>query len=261
MSSSPTTWPSPLVAHLTLADVGAGDRDPVLLVDVGAEAPHLQRVARSRGRGSPAGCPASAPSVGAVGVARSGWARPSWWGAGSAAVVAVVATARGERQHADEREGGERVAVRGHGRSTVRRQGRFRLDIRIDAPLRRMTWWKCVTPVISEEERCPRRATTPCHESGANEDLKAKMREALERKKQGGAKGHTATNPCARRPTAPRSPAAPRRRCTAARPAAGAPDARWSSAALTIGALAVRSRARARALTPRRTRCPRGRPW
>ncbi len=32
-------------------------------------------------------------------------------------------------------------------------------------------------------------------ESGANEDLKAKMREALERKKQGGAKGRGGDNP------------------------------------------------------------------
>jgi hypothetical protein len=32
-------------------------------------------------------------------------------------------------------------------------------------------------------------------ESGANEDLKAKMREALERKKQGGAKGKGGDNP------------------------------------------------------------------
>jgi hypothetical protein len=32
-------------------------------------------------------------------------------------------------------------------------------------------------------------------ESGANEDLKAKMREALERKKQGGAKGRQGDNP------------------------------------------------------------------
>ena len=63
-------------------------------------------------------------------------------------------------------------------------------------------------------------------ESGANEDLKAKMREALERKKQGGAKGLHGDNPLRRRRTAPRSPAAPRRRCTAARPAAGVPDGR-----------------------------------
>ena len=32
-------------------------------------------------------------------------------------------------------------------------------------------------------------------ESGANEDLKAKMREALEKKKQGGAKGLHGDNP------------------------------------------------------------------
>jgi hypothetical protein len=32
-------------------------------------------------------------------------------------------------------------------------------------------------------------------DSGANEDLKAKMREALERKKQGGAKGLHGDNP------------------------------------------------------------------
>ena len=32
-------------------------------------------------------------------------------------------------------------------------------------------------------------------ESGANEDLKAKMREALDRKKQGGAKGRQGDNP------------------------------------------------------------------
>ena len=32
-------------------------------------------------------------------------------------------------------------------------------------------------------------------DSGANEDLKAKMREALERKKQGGAKGKGGDNP------------------------------------------------------------------
>jgi hypothetical protein len=33
------------------------------------------------------------------------------------------------------------------------------------------------------------------NESGANEDLKAKMREALERKKQGGGKGVSGDNP------------------------------------------------------------------
>ena len=58
--------------------------------------------------------------------------------------------------------------------------------------------------------------------NSANDDLKAKMREALERKQAhdhpDDAAGHKA------RRTVPRSPAAPPRRCTGARPAAAAPE-------------------------------------
>ena len=56
-------------------------------------------------------------------------------------------------------------------------------------------------------------------ESAGNEDLKAKMREALDRKKGNDRASPTPPAPRRRR-TAPRSSTAPRR-CTAARPAAG----------------------------------------
>ena len=56
-----------------------------------------------------------------------------------------------------------------------------------------------------------------------NEDLKAKMREALERK-QSNDRGVPKDARSRRRHTAPRSPEEPARRCTGARPAAGVPE-------------------------------------
>jgi hypothetical protein len=54
-----------------------------------------------------------------------------------------------------------------------------------------VTWWEGVKPATSEEETMP----ASRDESAANEDLKAKMREALERKKKGGQGGQHGDNP------------------------------------------------------------------